>query len=155
MRSLTLGVLLASTAALSACETAGPPATRAEANAGLATTTAAGAVCGTYGLMDRDGNGHISKAEWDAYRVGAYSGWDANHDGRISRAEFQNCYASNGFYGPTYYKTDYGTNYYTAFDPQNTGYISQDAFFGDGTWTALDRNNNGVIDDDEWTWWQR
>ena len=153
MRALTLTVLLAGTAALAACTTTEAPATRAEANAGLATTSAAGSVCGTYGLMDRDGNGHISRAEWDAYRMGAYTGWDTDHDGRISRAEFQNCYASNGFYAPTYYNRDYWTNYYSTFDPQNTGYISQDAFFGAGTWTSLDRNNNGVIDDNEWTWW--
>ena len=153
MRIPALAALAATTALLAACTTVDAPATRAEANAGLATASSAGAVCGTYGLMDRDGNGHISKAEWDAYRTGAYTGWDSDHDGRISRAEFNNCYASNGFYGPAYYKSDYASNYYSAFDPGNTGYVTADDFFGDKSWVAIDRNGNGVIDDNEWTWW--
>ena len=152
MRILALAALLAGTAALSACATTGVPMTRAEANAHLASTGTAGAVCGTYGLMDRDGNGHISRAEWDAYRTGAYTGWDANHDGRISRAEFQNCYAANGFYGPTYYNSAYGTNYYSAFDPTNTGYVTSDGFFNDKTFDTMDLNHNGIIDDNEWAW---
>lgn len=155
MRKLIL-VLLASTAGLAGCATGTtPPATRAEANAGLAMTTPAGAVCGTYGLMDRDGNGHISRAEWDAYRAGAYTGWDVDRDGRISRTEFQNCWYGGGFYGPAYYNRDNWTYYYSAFDPANTGYITTTDFFGDRTWTAIDRNGNGVIDDTEWTWWPR
>jgi hypothetical protein len=152
MRKTSLAALAATTAMLAACTTTEPPATRAEANAGLSTASAAGSVCGTYGLMDKDGNGHISKAEWDAYHAGAYTGWDTDHDGRISRAEFERCYAANGFYGAGYYEPDYSTNYYSAFDPNNTGYVTADDFFGDRTWVAIDRNNNGVIDDDEWTW---
>ena len=153
MRTLALFALLAGTAALSACTTYdGTPISRAGANAHLASTGTAGAICGTYGLMDRDGNGHISRAEWDAYRTGAYSAWDTNHDGRISRAEFQNCYSANGFYAPTYYNSGYANNYYTAFDPNNTGYISTDDFFNDRTFDTMDLNHNGIIDDNEWAW---
>lgn len=153
MSRTALAALAATTALLSACATTAPPATRAEANMGLATSTRAASICGTYGLMDKDGNGHISRAEWDAYRAGAYSGWDSNGDGRISRTEFERCYEANGFYDPAYYNRAYWTNYYSAFDPNNTGYIVADDFFGDRTWVAIDRNNNGVIDDNEWTWW--
>lgn len=154
MRKLVSIALGAAALTLAGCaETGEPPATRAEANARLAVATPAGQVCGTYGLMDQNGDGHISRAEWDNYRAGAYSAWDVDHDGRISRAEFQNCWYGGGFYGANYYNRDYWTRYYSAFDPSNTGYITQDAFFGTGTWTAIDRNANGVIDDDEWVWW--
>lgn len=156
MRKFAL-VCLVTASALAGCTepNAPPPATRAEANAGLAVATPAGAACGTYGLMDRDGNGHISHAEWDAYRAGAYTAWDVNHDGRISRSEFQNCWYGGGFYPATAYNRDYWNYYYNAFDPNNTGYITAEDFFGNRTWVAIDRNNNGVIDDDEWTFWPR
>ena len=154
MRTHGLAVTLAGTICLAGCATYDtPPASRSEANAALASGGPASSACGTYGLMDRNGDGHISRAEWDAYRAGAYSAWDTNHDGRISREEFQNCWNGNGFYAPTYYNRDYWTNYYNAFDPDHTGYINQDQFFGDRSWNAIDRNGNGVIDDNEWTWW--
>jgi hypothetical protein len=156
MRKFALACLVTASAVAGCTEpNAPPPATRAEANAGLAVATPAGAACGTYGVMDRDGNGHISHAEWDAYRAGAYTAWDVNHDGRISRSEFQNCWYGGGFYPATAYNRDYWNYYYNAFDPNNTGYITADDFFGNRTWGAIDRNNNGVIDDDEWTFWPR
>ena len=154
MRTIALTALAVTVMGLTACaETGEPPATRTEANMRLAAASPAAAACGTYGLIDRDGNGHISRAEWDAYRAGAYSAWDVDHDGRISRAEFQNCWYGGGFYAPANYNRDYWTYYYNAFDPNNTGYITAENFFGSGTWTAIDRNGNGVIDDDEWVWW--
>jgi hypothetical protein len=152
MRIPALVAMVAATAALSACTTYGTPMTRAGANAHLAAATSAGAVCGTYGLMDRNGDGHVSKAEWDAYRTGAYSAWDTDHDGRIDRAEFERCYAANGFYAPKYYNGAYGSNYYSAFDPNKTGYISTDDFFNDRTFDMMDRNHDGMIEGDEWTW---
>src|SRR3569832_782509 len=138
MRTIALTALAATVMGLTACaETGEPPATRTEANMRLAAASPAAAACGTYGLIDRDGNGHISRAEWDAYRAGADSAWDVDHDGRISRAEFQNCWYGGGFYAPANYNRDYWTYYYNAIDPNKTGYNTHEKFFGNGAWTAI------------------
>ena len=76
-----------------------------------------------------------------------------NHDGRISRSEFEACYRAGGFYPANYYKPDYWTNYWSAFDTNGDGYLSADEYWSAATWARIDRNHNGRIDADEWVWW--
>jgi Ca2+-binding EF-hand superfamily protein len=112
--------LLTTAAALSACETVPPPAAEA---------AAASNVCGTYGYVD------------------------VNKDGRISRSEFENCYRAGGFYRTAYYNPDYWTNYWSAFDANGDGYLSTDEYWSSAAWATIDRNHNGRIDSDEFVWW--
>ena len=141
MRKLIIPLLLAGSATLAGCMTADPAA------------TAAARACGGYGYVDQDNDGWVEANEWNAYRAGGYSAWDTNQDGRISRTEFQNCWYGGGFYQTNYYNRDYWTNYWTAFDANNDGYLSNDEYWSAAAWTRMDRNNNGRIDSDEWRWW--
>ena len=143
MRNLTLIALLGGTAAIAGC--AATPAPVAVARTA--------SVCGTYGYVDVNNDGFISGDEWNTYRTGAYGFWDANKDGRISRSEFENCYRAGGFYRETYYNPDYWTNYWTAFDANNDGYLSNDEYWSAAAWSQIDRNHNGRIDSDEFMWW--
>lgn len=141
MRKLAIGALLVTTAALAGCATV------------PATTVAANNVCGTYGYVDVNNDGFISGDEWNTYRTSSYGYWDVNRDGRISRSEFENCYRAGGFYREAYYNPGYWTNYWTAFDANNDGYLSSDEYWSSSAWARIDRNNNGRIDSDEWMWW--
>ena len=142
MKHLALSALAAGTAALSACATV------------PAATVAANNVCGTYGYVDVNNDGFISGDEWNTYRTSAYGFWDVDKDGRISRSEFENCYRAGGFYREAYYNPDYWTNYWSAFDANNDGFLSADEYWSAGAWTRIDRNANGRIDADEWVWWR-
>jgi hypothetical protein len=142
MKQLALSVLLAGTAALAACATV------------PAATVAANNVCGTYGYVDVNNDGFISGDEWNTYRTNAYGFWDVNKDGRISRSEFENCYRAGGFYREAYYNPDYWTNYWSAFDANNDGFLSADEYWSAAAWSRIDRNANGRIDADEWVWWR-
>jgi len=133
MRNLVLPILLAGSAALAGCATV-PPA-----------TVAGTGVCGTYGYVDVNNDGWISGDEWNTYRTSTYSFWDVDRDGRISRSEFENCYRAGGFYRDAYYKPDYWTNYWTTFDANGDGYLSNDEYWSAQSWTR--------IDSDEWVWW--
>ncbi len=106
--------------------------------------------CGTYGPIDHDNDGKISSAEWNAYRLGGYRGWDLNGDGRISRREYANCWYGGGFY-PTYTKAAWEPSY-VAFDANNDGWISSDEYYSTAAWSPLDRNGDGYIDATEWPW---
>lgn len=139
MRNLILPLLLVGTAALAGCMTVAP-VTTAEA-------------CGTYGMVDANNNGFIESGEWNTYRTGAYTNWDVNRDGRISRTEFQNCWYGGGFYNASAYNRDYWNNYWTAFDANGDGYLSNNEYWSSAAWTKMDRNNNGRIDSDEYRWW--
>jgi predicted small secreted protein len=108
------------------------------------------AACGSYGLMDRNGDGRISNAEWNDYRTGAYAAWDVNHDGRISRSEYANCWYGGGFY-PSYRKAAYEPSW-VAFDANGDGWLSADEYYSGAAWTRLDRNGDGIIDSTEWPW---
>ena len=106
----------------------------AAAIAGCATVapvTASNSVCGTYGY------------------------WDVDKDGRISRSEFENCWRGGGFYRDAYYNPGYWTNYWSAFDANNDGYLSSDEYWSAAAWTRIDANGNGRIDSNEWVWWPR
>ncbi len=143
MRKLILPMLLCGTAALAGCTTY-PTA---------APMVAAGKACGTYGYVDRNNNGFIESGEWNMYRTGAYGAWDMNRDGRISRAEFQNCWQGGGFYSASAYNRDYWGNYWTAFDANNDGFLDSNEYWSTAAWTRMDRNRNGRIDADEYRWW--
>lgn len=139
MRKLALAAILAGTAVVAGCQTAVPVATAS--------------VCGSYGMMDRDNNGIVTSAEWNAYRTGAYGGWDLNSDGRVSQSEFQTCYAAGGFMPVAYYSPNYWTHYWSAFDTNKDGWLSGDEYWSAQAWASVDRNNNGILDSNEWVWW--
>ncbi len=140
MRNFILPTLLAGTAAaLTACATVAPAPT--------------GSMCRTAGYVDVNNDGFITGAEWNTYRTNAYGYWDIDKDGRISRAEFENCWRGGGFYRDPYYRADYWSNYWSAFDANNDGYLSGDEYWSTQAWTRIDRNANGRIDANEWVWW--
>lgn len=136
-------LLLAGMAGLAACAPVAEPA------------TASNTTCGTYGYIDMNNDGFITGDEWNTYRTNAYGFWDVNKDGRIDRAEFENCWRGGGFYRDAYYNPDYWSNYWSAFDANGDGYLSNDEYWSAATWTRIDRNGNGRIDSDEWVWWPR
>lgn len=145
MRKLAIAALIGSAAALAGCATTPAPAPVEVASASAA--------CGGYGFVDINNDGFITGNEWNAYRTGAYGFWDKDKDGRISQAEFRDCYQSGGFYRDAYYKSDYWTNYWSAFDTNSDGYLSNDEYWSAEAWSRADRNKNGRIDNDEWVWW--
>ena len=136
-------LLLAGLAGLAACAPVAEPA------------TASNTTCGTYGYIDVNNDGFITGDEWNTYRTNAYGFWDLNKDGRIDRAEFENCWRGGGFYRDAYYNPSYWSNYWSAFDANGDGYLSNDEYWSAATWTRIDRNHNGRIDSDEWVWWPR
>ena len=146
MRELLLPVIAAG-GLLAAC--AYPPAPPPP---GSAAAAAAYQACASGGV-DANGDGVVDMAEWNGWRTSGYSQWDANRDGRISRTEFQNCWYGGGFYAANSYNRDYWTNYWTAFDANNDGWLSNDEYWSAATWARVDRNANGRIDADEWRWW--
>ena len=139
MRKLITSVLLAGSAALAGCATVAP-------------APSAYAACGG-GYVDLDNDGWLEANEWNAYRAGGYAYWDTDRDGRISRSEFERCWYGGGFYRADWYNRDYWRNYWTAFDANGDGYLSNDEYWSGATWTRMDRNRNGRIDSDEWRWW--
>lgn len=140
MKTLAITALLASAAALSGCVTAPP-------------VVAANNVCGTYGYVDVNNDGMISGTEWNTYRTSTYNYWDTNRDGRISQAEFANCWRAGGFYRDAYYRPDYWNHYWSAFDANGDGYLSNDEYWSASAWSRVDRNGNGIIDANEYVWW--
>lgn len=150
MRSLVLTTaLVTGLASLTACAEAPPPATPVA----VADAAAAGGVCGNYGYVDVNNDGFISGDEWNTFRAKSYGDWDIDHDGRVSRSEFERCYRGGGFYRTAYYNPDYWTNYWSAFDANGDGYLSNDEYWSAAAWNTIDRNHNGRIDSDEWVWW--
>ena len=108
------------------------------------------AACGTYGSVDKNGDGRITRAEYDMYRAGAYGSWDSNHDGRVSQAEYANCWYGGGFYS-NYNRANYQTSY-GIFDANHDGYLSANEYYSAAAWPGLDTNGDGVVDSSEWHW---
>jgi predicted small secreted protein len=106
------------------------------------------ATCGSYGLIDRNGDGRISADEWNAYRGGAFAAWDANHDGRVSQREFSNCWYGGGFWGS--YNHANWRPAFDSFDLNHDGWITADEFFSTASWARLDPSNTGYIT--AWPW---
>lgn len=150
MRKLLASLLLASAGTLAACHTVEGVGQDVESVGRAFDPNYHYTACGTYGAMDRNGDGRISNAEYNDYRTGAYAMWDVNHDGRISRAEYANCWYGGGFY-PTYKQSAFEPSW-TAFDANGDGYLSADEYWSANAWARLDANNDGVIDSTEWPW---
>jgi predicted small secreted protein len=154
MHKILSGLLFATAASvsLSACNTVRGAAADVASVADALTYDPARtyAACGSYGAMDRNGDGRISQAEYNDWRTGAYAMWDVNHDGRISRAEYANCWYGGGFY-PAYTRANYVPSW-TAFDANGDGYLSADEYWNAQYWSRLDRNGDGVVDSTEWPW---
>ena len=142
MRKLVIP-LLAGGAILAGCTTYPAPVRPVASNT----------ACGTYGYIDVNNDGFITGPEWNTYRTSTYDYWDANRDGRISRMEFENCYRGGGFYRDAYYRPDYWNQYWSAFDANGYGYLSNDEYWSASAWTRIDANHNGRIDSNEWVWW--
>lgn len=150
MRSFVTSVLLASSALLAGCNTVRGVGEDVQSVADAFDANRTYAACGSYGPIDRNGDGRISNAEWNDYRAGGYRGWDVNGDGRISRAEYANCWYGGGFY-PSYKQAYYEPSW-TAFDANHDGYLSSDEYWSARAWSSLDRNGDGVVDSSEWPW---
>jgi predicted small secreted protein len=147
MRIWIATTLLATAAALAGCNTVRGVGSDVASVFDPARTYAS---CGSYGPIDRNGDGRISNSEWNDYRAGGYSSWDANHDGRISRAEYSNCWYGGGFYS-TYNRPNWEPSY-SVFDTNHDGYLSADEYWNSQAYGAYDRNHDGVIDSSEWPW---
>jgi len=152
MRHLSLKLLAAASAAalLAGCNTVRGMGADVESVAAAFDPAYHYNVCGSYGMLDHNGDGRISNAEWNAYRAGAYRGWDLNGDGRISRREYASCWYGGGFY-PTYTKAAYEPSW-VAFDANGDGWISSDEYYSTAAYGPLDRNGDGYIDSSEWPW---
>lgn len=146
MRKLVIP-LLAGAAMIAGCTTYPAPVRPVFA------TAAAGPVCGTYGYVDINNDGMITGDEWNTYRTATYSFWDTDRDGRISRSEFERCYRAGGFYRDAYYRPDYWAHYWSAFDTNGDGWLSNDEYWSASAWSRIDVNRNGRIDANEWVWW--
>jgi predicted small secreted protein len=144
----TMVILLASASLLGGCNTVRGVAADVDSVAVAFDPARTYAVCGSYGLIDRNGDGRIRHAEWNDYRGGAFAAWDANGNGRISQGEFANCWYGGGFY-PTYNRADWRPAF-NAFDLDNSGAISPSEFFSTGAWTRLDASGTGYIT--VWPW---
>jgi len=150
MRKAIILGLLAGSAALAGCNTVRGAAADVQSVAAAFDPNATYPACGSYGPIDRTGDGRISSAEWNDWRTGGYTYWDANHDGRISRAEYANCWYGGGFY-TTYNRANYATSY-DVFDTNHDGYLTGDEYWNQQAYLAYDRNHDGVIDSTEWPW---
>ncbi len=150
MRIWMATTLLASAAALAGCNTVRGVGSDVDSVASAFDPARTYASCGSYGPIDRNGDGRISNSEWNDYRAGGYSSWDANHDGRISRAEYSNCWYGGGFYSK-YNRPNWEPSY-SVFDTNHDGYLSADEYWNSQAYGAYDRNHDGVIDSTEWPW---
>ncbi len=148
MRSLATTLLLAT--ALAGCNTVRGVGADVASVADTFDPNRTYSACGTYGMVDQNNDGRVSRAEYDAYRSGSYRYWDANSDGRISQAEYANCWYGGGFYSK-YNQAAYQPSY-SAFDTNHDGYLSSSEYYSASAWPGLDRNGDGIVDSSEWPW---
>ncbi len=106
--------------------------------------------CGNTGPLDLDADGYVQAAEWASYSRAAYSAWDEDVNGRVTRAEFERCWGESGFF-PGAQPASWETAW-TAFNPDGDDYLDSYEFWGTAVWTRLDANRNGIADPGEWTW---
>lgn len=144
----TLITLLASATVLAGCNTVRGVASDIESVANAFDPARTYAVCGTYGLMDRNGDGRISRAEWLAYGPAEFASWDINHNGRIGQGEFANCWYGGGFYSG--YNRANWKPAFDALDVNHDGVITSNEFFSGAAWAALDPTGTGYIT--AWPW---
>ncbi len=142
MRKLALLTILAGSAGLAACATYPARPTAAQV----------ASACGSYGYVDSNNDGFVSSDEWASYRTGTYSHWDTDRDGRISQTEFQNCWYGGGFYRDAYYNRDYWNSYWSGFDANGDGYLTNEEYWSASAYARLDANKNGRIDAEEYVW---
>jgi predicted small secreted protein len=147
MRKLAI-TLLASATMLAGCNTVRGVGRDVESVAEAFDPGHTYATCGSYGLIDRNGDGRISGEEWNAYRAAAFAAWDANGNGRVGQREFANCWYGGGFWSS--YNRPNWRPAFDAFDLNRDGFITADEFFGTSAWSRLDPNNTGYIT--AWPW---
>lgn len=140
--------LLASAVALTGCNTVRGVAADVESVATAFDPARTYAVCGSYGLIDRNGDGRISRDEWTGYGGAAFAAWDANRNGHIGPGEFANCWYGGGFWN-SYNRADWRPAF-TALDLNSNGSITPDEFFSGTAWARLDPTNTGYIT--AWPW---
>jgi predicted small secreted protein len=144
----TITILAASAAALAACNTVRGAASDIQSVADAFDPNVHYAVCGTYGMLDRNRDGRITRDEWLAYGPAEFASWDANRDARISRHEFAQCWFGGGF--ATTYNRQNWQPAFDALDLNHDGAITQNEFFSQAAWSRLDPTNSGVIT--AWPW---
>lgn len=144
----TLMCLAASTAMLAGCNTVRGAAADVESVANAFDPGRHYAVCGTYGMLDRNGDGRISRAEWLAFGPAEFASWDANHNGRIGRGEFSQCWYGGGFWN-TYNRENWEPAF-AALDLNADGGITPNEFFSAAAWARLDPSGTGYIT--AWPW---
>ena len=149
MRKAVLA-LLASTVVLSGCGTVQGLARDIESVAAAFDPARTYPVCGSYGLIDRNNDGRISRVEWTGFGGSAFAAWDANGNGRIGQGEFANCWYGGGFYR-TYNRAAWEPSY-RAFDTNGDGWLSNEEYWSSSVWAQYDLNRDGVIDNSEWPW---
>ena len=135
MRKTAL-TLLGSAALLTGCNTVRGAAADVKSVANAFDPNTHYAVCGTYGMLDRSGDGRISRDEWLAYGPAEFASWDANHNGRIGKGEFSRCWYGGGFWN-NYNRSNWEPAF-AALDLNGDGAITQDEFFSGAAWARLD-----------------
>lgn len=145
----TLLTLLASTAILTGCNTVRGVSSDIESVANAFDPSRTYTTCGSYGLVDRNGDGRISRDEWLAYGPAQFASWDVNRNGRIGKGEFSSCWYGGGF--ATTYNRGNWEPAFAALDVNGDGAITSNEFFSATAWARLDPNNTGVITAWPWT----
>lgn len=148
MRKLVV-TLLASATLLAGCNTVSGFGEDIQTVAEAFDPTRTYPACGTYGMVDRDNDGRISRAEWTAFGGGAFAAWDINRNGRISQSEFANCWYGGGF-ASTYNQANWRPAF-ASLDINADGVVTAGEFFSASAWARLDPRNTGYISAWPWT----